>query len=76
MSKNINNKTTKPYKNYLVSDEELLYRIADAGLLDKLRGVSKNKYEPDKRVYFFDRDFDVKQIIYEFVNEKKSQASQ
>lgn len=39
-------KTTKQYKNYLVGDIELLYKIAGAGLLDKLRGTGKNKHEP------------------------------
>lgn len=52
------------HKNgFAVSNEELLYHIADAGLLCKLHGV---KAAPAPRTYYFDFDTEVKAIIDKF----------
>lgn len=58
-------KRKHPHKKngYAVNNEELLYHIADAGLLCKLHGVKSNVVP---RTYYFDFDPDVKSIIDKF----------
>lgn len=46
-----------------VTNEELLYQIADAGLLSKLHGVQA-KTQP--RTYYFDPDPEIKKLVDEF----------
>lgn len=46
-----------------VTNEELLYQIADAGLLSKLHGVQA---KADPRAYYFDIDPDIKEIVDKF----------
>lgn len=60
------------YPNYLVCDEDLLYRLADAKLLHKLARVAPNKYQEGKRIWYFDKDEDVWTIIKEYLIEKKN----
>ena len=69
----MNETTKRDYPNYLVKDEVLLYKIADAGLLDKLSRVAKDKFDETKRIWFFDKDQDVKQIIDDYWTKKKSE---
>lgn len=60
--KNGSRKRKRRKNGYAVQDEELLYKLSDAGLLCKLHGVN-SKTEP--RTYYFDEDFDVKGIVEE-----------
>lgn len=46
-------------KSYTVTDEELLYHIADAGLLHLLHGVSTSK----PKAFYFDRVPDIKDVV-------------
>lgn len=62
-TKNNTNKKKHRKNGYAVQDEELLYKLADAGLLCKLHGV-KSDIEP--RIYYFDEDYDVKLIVEDF----------
>ena len=48
---------------YTVRDMELLYQLADAGLLDKLHGITCTG---KGKIYFFDRIPDVREIIEKF----------
>lgn len=52
----------KKSNNYVVTSEELLYKLSDAGLLCELRGI-KNR-EP--RAWYFNRNPDVKAVIDQF----------
>lgn len=65
----------KEYPNYLVTDEILLYRLADAGFLDKLCRVSPSKKVEGTRVWFFDKDPDVWEIIKKYKAEMREQAN-
>jgi uncharacterized protein YjgD (DUF1641 family) len=56
----------KEYKSYMVDSLDLLYELSDAGLLDKLNGTTISKRDGQTRLYFFDRDEAVKQVIDEF----------
>lgn len=56
-------KKRKKSKCYAVRDMELLYRLSDAGLLDKLHGITCTGEE---KAYFFDRIPDVREIIEKF----------
>lgn len=53
---------------YKVDEEALLYMIADAGMLDCLRGV---KDTPEGKVYYFERVPDVAEIIERYETEKE-----
>lgn len=72
---NINNQKieSKPKKHeskphYTVENEELLYIIAEAGLLDKLHGVNMRN---NVKAYFFDQDIEIKAIIDKYTAAKK-----
>lgn len=58
-------KKKRHYKKngYPVASEELLYQIADAGLLCKLHGVNAGTMP---RTYYFDFDPEVKSIVDKF----------
>lgn len=68
----------KPNKNkrracrvhYSVDNEELLYKLADAGLLQKMHGVN---FIGSKNIWFFTKDEDVKVVIDKF-NEENTTA--
>lgn len=66
--------TKKEYDTYLVRDEELLYRLASCSLLDKLCRVAPNKYVEGARVWFFDKDPGVENVIREYKAEKRKDA--
>lgn len=68
------NKPKKEYSTYLVTEEDLLYRLASCSLLDKLCGVAPNKYVEGARVWFFDKDPGVWNVIQQYKAEKRSQA--
>lgn len=51
--------------SYAVRNEELLYKIADAGLLCKLHGVTNER----TKTYYFDRDPEIKEIFDAFLLE-------
>lgn len=69
---NKNNREYKEYDTYLVTDEELLYRLANCSLLDKLCRVAPNRYVEGARVWFFDKDPGVWNIINQFKAEKRA----
>ncbi len=50
-----------------VDEEELLYKIAGAGLLNKIHGVN---FIDGKKMYFFDKDDNVKEIIEKYYTDK------
>ena len=56
----------REFKSLLVTDMDLLYQISDARLLDKLNGTYLSKRDGVTRLYFFDRDDDIKAIIDEY----------
>lgn len=59
-------KKRKPRKkkshSYAVTNEELLYKIADAGLLCELHGIRNG----EQRAWYFNRTPDVKTVIDQF----------
>lgn len=55
--------------HFYVNDEKLLYKIAEAGLLDKLHGIN---YIDQQKTWFFDKDDDVKAIIDKYYTENES----
>ncbi len=58
-------KNRKPNNSYKVTDEMLLYKIADAGILHiYLHGVNKDKN--GNKVYHFDKNSEIKEIIDKF----------
>jgi hypothetical protein len=67
-----NNGERKEYDTYLVTDEELLYRLANCSLLDKLCRVAPNRYVEGARVWFFDKDPGVWNIIKQYKAEKRA----
>ncbi len=68
------NKTERrEYPNYLVTDEVLLYRLADAGMLDKLCRVAPSRKVEGARVWFFDKDPDVLDVIKKYKAEKRAE---
>lgn len=70
------NKTERrEYPNYLVTDEALLYRLADAGMLDKLCRVAPNRKVEGARVWFFDKGPDVLDVIKKYRAEKRAEIS-
>lgn len=68
MVKSKNNK--KEYNTYLVSDEALLYKLASCSLLDKLCGVAPSRFTEGARVWFFDKDPCVGNVIKQYKAEK------
>ena len=62
----------KEFDTYLVADEELLYRLANCSLLDKLRGCAPNKNVEGAHVWFFEKDPGVWNIIKQFNAEKRA----
>lgn len=61
----------KEYDSYLVTDEDLLYRLASCSLLDKLCGVAASKKVEGTRVWFFDKDQEVLNVIRQYQSEKR-----
>lgn len=61
-----NIKKRKPRKkkshSYAVTNEELLYKIADAGLLCEMRGMENG----EQRIWYFNKNPDVKAVIDQF----------
>ncbi len=70
--KNESNSEHKEYKTYLVTDEELLYRLAECSLLDKLCHVAQNRFDESTRVWFFDKDPGVWNVIKKYKSEKRA----
>lgn len=68
----MNTGTKKEYNSYLVTDEELLYRLASCSLLDKLCGVAPSKYVEGTHVWFFDKDPGVWNVIRQYNAEKRA----
>lgn len=64
----------KEYDTYLVRDEELLYKLASCNLLDKLCRVAPNKYVEGARVWFFDKDPCVENVIKNYREQKRMEA--
>lgn len=48
--------------SYAVTNEELLYKIADAGLLCELYGINNREH----RVWYFNKNPDVRAVIEQF----------
>lgn len=71
-----NNKenTKREYDTYLVRDEELLYKLASCSLLDKLCRVAPNRYVEGTRVWFFEKDPCVENVIRQYKEEKRREA--
>ena len=73
MSENTNASTKKEYRSFLVDNEELAYRIIDAGLLSKLSGATISKRDNTTKLYFFDKDDDVAAIIEKFEADREAE---
>ena len=69
---NRNNGEHKEFTTYLVTDEELLYRLAECSLLDKLCRVAPNRNVEGARVWFFDKDPGVWNVIKQYKAEKRA----
>ena len=61
-------KTRQSKPHYAVKSEEMLYKIANAGLLDKLHGVNTHN---GVKTYYFSQCFEIKEIIDKFSKEDK-----
>lgn len=72
----MNENIKKEYTTYLVTDEELLYKLASCSLLDKLCRVAPNRYVDGARVWFFDRDPGVGNVIRQYNAEKRTESVQ
>jgi len=77
MSNKINNRDITPTKhhNYCIKSEELLYKLSDAGLLNDLCGVSKNREDKAKNVWFFRPTKDVTDIVKQHSENEKNQLT-
>ncbi len=67
-----NNNIGKEYKSYLVTEEDLLYKLASCSLLDKLCGVAPSKKVEGTRVWFFDKDPCVENVIKQYKADKRA----
>ena len=67
------NDPKKEYTTYLVREEELLYRLAQCSLLDKLCRVAPNRDVEGARVWFFDKDPGVWNVIKQYKDEKHAE---
>ncbi len=67
-------KTGRP-KSICVQSEILLYKIADMGWLEKLNGVGINKYHPNRRVWYFDQDENIKEMVYTYIAERRAERN-
>lgn len=65
----------KEYNSYLVTDEDLLYKLASCSLLDKLCGVAPSRKVEGTRVWFFDRDPCVENVIKQYKAEKRAESA-
>ena len=74
MTENNTSNAKKEYRNFLVTDEILLYKLADAGLLSSLARVALNKYVDGARIWYFDKTDDVKSVIDEFRRENADKS--
>lgn len=64
----------KEYDTYLIRDEELLYKLASCSLLDKLCRVAPNRYVEGARVWFFEKDPCVENVIKNYREQKRREA--
>ena len=69
------NNSKKEYTSYLVTDEDLLYRLASCSLLDKLCGVAPSRKVEGTRAWFFDKDPCVWNVIKQYKAEKRTEAA-
>lgn len=67
-----NGKTKKEYTSILVTDEDLLYELARCSLLDKLCGVADSWKVKGTRVWFFDKDPGVQNVVRQYYAEKNA----
>lgn len=63
----------KEHTHFLVVDEILLYKLSDAGLLDRLYRVLFDKKIEGKRLWLFDKTPDVKAVIDKYVTAKQAE---
>lgn len=63
----------KEFNTYLVTDEDLLYELARCSQLDKLCGVAPSRKVEGTRVWFFDKDECVGNIIKHYKEQKRSE---
>lgn len=70
-----NNYTNNMPKPYVIRDEELLYRLSDAGLLCYAFKIKPNRDDESKRVWFFERNDDVWAVIRKYLNDKKAESA-
>lgn len=73
---NNGNTGRKEYDTYLVTDEDLLYELARSSLLDKLCRVAPNRYKDGARVWFFDKDECVGNVIRAFKAKKRAEREE
>lgn len=72
-----NSKTgRKEYDTYLVTDEDLLYELARCSQLDKLCRVAPSRKVEGTRVWFFDKDECVGNIIRAFNAKKRAEREE
>lgn len=69
---NNDNTGRKTYDTYLVTDEDLLYEMARCSLLDKLCRVAPNRYKEGARVWFFDKDPCVENVIKQYKAKRRT----
>lgn len=69
-NKNMNTDMPKPY---VIREEELLYKLSDAGLLCYAFKIKPNRDDASKRVWFFERNDDVWAVIRKYLNDKKAE---
>lgn len=63
-------------KSLLVKSKYLLYMIADKGYLELLNQVKKDKYHPNRKVWFFDYNEKLEKIINKYIADRKAQAAE
>ncbi|MDR1688811.1 MAG: hypothetical protein LBS21_09420 [Clostridiales bacterium] len=56
----------REFKYYMVYNEGLLYRIADSRLLHKVHHVSVSRSDNSTKLFFFDKDPEIKEIIDDY----------
>jgi hypothetical protein len=67
----LNENVKREHPNWLVTDEALLEKLVDDGYLLSLCRVAKSNRDETKRVWFFDKDDGVKEIIDAFYDERR-----
>lgn len=65
-----NTNVKREYSHYLITDVMLLYKLSDAGLLERMHKVLPSRHIQGARVWLFDKTPDVKAIYEKYVDTK------